>query len=341
MNRFDYLKNALNLLSGRGEEPYIYMINLSLDIVEYLELKTTGKLKISKELLNNPLLFSSYKINDVDLLIHVNYLEKYKAMFDKGNKEAIFEYVKKDPLAFRSSWIINQIELWRRENTKASRENLRRLIRYYTYSIGKTAKEQLKDLLKRDKEIYEQILIMREKPSSLEDCFFDLAEKYNNIAPESIREIYFNFKEIDILVANFMSECRGYYVGYPPSNIPSPEEFDDIVNDLFQLDEFINSLDWQLKLYKKMRYMFEGVKYYNIPRPDLEKRTLLRIYQKREEKDISKLKKIIRGISIKEHKPYSYIAELYVNFRGWEKLRNGALVDNELDLESLRKWVEE
>lgn len=338
MNRFDYLKNALNLLSGRGEEPYIYMINLSLDIVEYLELKATGKLKISKESLNNPLLFSSYKINDVDLLIHINYLEKYKAMFDKGNKEAIFEYVKKDPLAFRSSWIINQIESWRKENTKASKENLRRLIRYYTYSIGKTAKEQLKDLLKRDKEIYEQILIMREKTSSLEKCFEELEKKYN-LSFESIREIYVNFKEIDILVANFMSECRGYSVGYPPANIPSPEEFDEILNDLFQLDEFINSLDWQLKLYKKMRYMFEGVEYYDIPRPDLEERTLLN-KKAREEKDLLKLKKIIGEISIKKHKPYSYIADLYVDFRGWEKLRNGAPVDNELDLESLRKWVE-
>lgn len=338
MNRFDYLKNALNLLSGRGEEPYIYMINLSLDIGEYLQLKTTGQLKISKESLNNPLLFSSYKINDVDLLIHINYLEKYKAMFDKGNKEAIFEYVKKDPLAFRSSWIINQIESWLKENTKASKENLRRLIRYYTYSIGKTAKEQLKDLLKRDKEIYEQILIMREKTLPLEDCFFDLGEKYN-LSFESIREIYFNFREIDILVANFMSECRGYHVGYPPASIPSPEEFDEILNDLFQLDEFINSLDWQLKLYKKMRYMFESVEYYDFD-PRFGERTLLRKYMK-QEKDISKLKKIIEGISIKEHKPYSYIAKLYVDFRSWEKLRNGAPVDNELDLESLKKWVEE
>ena len=56
--------------------------------------------------------------------LSINSSADYRAKFEQGNEEAIFEYAKESRVCFQSPWVSDQMEKWRIENSRESREKL-------------------------------------------------------------------------------------------------------------------------------------------------------------------------------------------------------------------------
>jgi hypothetical protein len=111
-----------------------------------------------------------------------------------GDTRAIFECAKADVWAFREAWVVAQIESWRQEKTPAARKKLHKLMRTYTDERGRDSLAETVRQIWRDQGIFKAVVTRNQQGTSVQECFFDLAEQHA-LGVESVKEIYLVYKQ--------------------------------------------------------------------------------------------------------------------------------------------------
>jgi len=146
-----------------------------------------------------------------DRAAHIALSDDYETRYLRGESEAIFEYVSLDTWAFRASWVIEQIELWR---DRGEFTKLHRLMKRYTRARGRTSSTEFHRIITRDQANFESMLAycsagMTSK-KAIEMLADDLWNGEDAFKDENLRRVY--------------REYRCVYDQAVPSRF-SPEEF--------------------------------------------------------------------------------------------------------------------
>lgn len=127
----------------------------------------------------------------------------YRKEFQKGKKEAIFEYAKESRVCLQSQWVTDQIEKWRIENTIESRKKLKRLFREYLgEERGKTSWGDLTNLIKTDQRIFYEIEKLKKKSPRipLSDIYKIVRRRIEDFgeyfAVDTIELVYKKYKKV-------------------------------------------------------------------------------------------------------------------------------------------------
>jgi hypothetical protein len=144
--------------------------------------------------INPDLLHKMQTLDMIGTSAHQYLSDMYRRDYEAGTLQAIFEYAKADGWAFRSSWVVTQIEAWRFDNTPESRKKLHKLMRAYTDDRGKDRLADTVEFIKQDQGVYKAIMIMRQHNTSLEHCFAEVAPQYH-LGTESVRKVYRHYQQ--------------------------------------------------------------------------------------------------------------------------------------------------
>lgn len=84
--------------------------------------------------------------------------KEYENFYSNGNKDAIFQFMKASRRAYRSHWVLDQIEKWHEEASPSSRAKIKKLAATYTDVKGFKKFQEVLGRIKRDIKIFEFIL---------------------------------------------------------------------------------------------------------------------------------------------------------------------------------------
>jgi hypothetical protein len=155
---------------------------------------------------------------DYDAGAHRDLSAQFQGAYAAGDLQAIFVYVRADVWAFRSPWVVQQIEQWRQENTDASRALLHKLMTSYAgEGSGKRRLSTIHASIKKDQEIFKEVIRLNQlqkppKPLRSNDnetgCFEAVAEScFSNV--DDVERIYKHYKrKIDNLMGRLTGKDR-------------------------------------------------------------------------------------------------------------------------------------
>jgi hypothetical protein len=81
-----------------------------------------------------------------------------EAAHRRGDQEAIFRFAKDNRDALRHSWVIDQLEEWRFEGTKAAKKNIKRFCTAYQDDCVKRSPAHILENIRRDQRLYRDSL---------------------------------------------------------------------------------------------------------------------------------------------------------------------------------------
>ena len=252
--------------------------------------------------------------------------EIYKEQFDEGDETAIFKFCRNHHFAFRSSWVVSQIEKWKLENSKESISKLKKIFSAYTDARGKTLSGKLLDHLKEDKEICDEVAELKQKMGMSIDLACKNVAKNRGKGFKTVQEIFFGYKDNETFVLNddYLKQVRRVLirVKYLPAGGESyPDFIDPAIDRLFLQSDKIET---EYEIYKKMRYRCQGAIFQSNP-SSLRR---LRI----EKKPFKILYKVIDELASEATVSVDKLVDIYKTFRSLEILRND---DNDKD----ERWI--
>jgi hypothetical protein len=270
----------------------------------------------------------------------------FEEKFRAGDEEVIFKFVKNYPESLREvwtfpdgtthpcysnnnvflrehgrSWVIEQIEKWKNENTKGARKKLKDLFKNYTDGRGREAKPPKNDWI-----IYRQIKERISKGMKFDDAVFDLMKKADDgcLDPETqkiltkhinddeagyyntFNEIYHELKKLEkkyeeeqpITEKNLRFE---YFL--PHKGVKIPKKYEAQFNK-------------ELSLYCAVEWLRKG--FISFPRI----RSRLSIYSgvKPFEEERLPLKEALERVSKEKNVPLNKLKEIYTNLKNLEAL---------------------
>ena len=328
LNRWDYVKKQLLYLNDAGHhnmERWSFLVEDS---------------KISKALYKSDLDFEDLQekgiieiqtINEFELYRYTEGMFKleseiYKEKFNEGDETAIFEFCRNHYFAFRSNWVVSQIEKWKLESSKESISKLKKFFSEYSGARGKTLSDKLVEHLKEDKEICDEVSELKQKMEmSIDSACKKVAQKRGK-AFKTVKEIFYGYKDNETYVLNddYLKRVRRVLirVKYLPAGGDSyPAFIDPAIDGLFLKSDKIET---EYEIYKKMRKRYQGAIFQNNP-PSLRR---LRM----DKKPIKGLYNIIEELADESTISVDKLVDIYRTFRSLEILRND---DNDKD----EKWI--
>jgi len=309
MNRFDYLDRLLESLDSKAIEK-IHYITLMLDDEDYIRLKSGETIQPQIDLKSQPYL-QEWIGPEIGIWKFHIYSENMKQLFLAGDKNAIFEFCCNTTMAFRANWVLETIERWKDENTKESLKNLKEIIKAYTNSRGKSLRELLTELLIRDHDVYKYVLTQESSGDNNKTALNKAAREFY-LSYESVREIYFSFQKYYKKIVTMRSNFRGIIIGFP-KEMPDYDEIDPILEDIFGLRSFVDSLGTQVIMYKMLRKQYCNLKYQDgVTVERKENPTHIK----------AELDDVFTSFCQKHYKERFWIEEMYNDFLIWEILRN-------------------
>jgi hypothetical protein len=236
----------------------------------------------------------------------------YRNCFFAGDEESIFKFCSEHFHAFRSSWVVEQIESWRRESSPESRNKLKKLFNCYKDFRGKRLPELLVEVYKDDLKICQNI-----------HGYIERGRKYDGKKKKYILEKPDPMK--CVLSREYLYEFRKTLIRLkymPASGESYPTHIDPAVDAAFlQTDQIEN----EYELFRKMRLLHQGVVFRNT------EPSLLR--DKTEATRRGHLIDIINDMSEQTGRPRTDLKIIYKIFRSLEIIRNN-------DNEQGDQWIE-
>jgi len=327
-NRWDYVKEHLQYLSDGGHHNMQrWSILVNSEIFEAL-----FKSELDFEDLQESGILEIQTISEWEGLYRLTEgmfkLESkiYREQFNEGDETAIFEFCRNHHFAFRSNWVVSQIEKWKLESSKESISKLKKIFSAYTDARGKTLYGKLLDLLKEDKEICDEVAELKQKMEmSIDSACKNVAQKRKK-AFKTVKEIFFGYKDNETYVLNddYLKQVRGVLirVKYLPAGGESYPDFIDPAIDklFFQSDK----IETEYEIYKKMRYSYQGAIFQSNPS------SLRRL--RMDKKPFKILSKVIEELANEITISVDKLVDIYKTFRSLEILRND---DNDKD----ERWI--
>lgn len=170
--------------------------------------------------------------DDVEQLAHSYLSNKYQEDHVAGDESAIFEYIAKDRFAFRSEWVVDQIEKWHRLGDYVK---CRGLMAAYTDARGSKDIGNLVRMIARDQRVLRQIVVESSSCGSIESAINHLYEgecKRDGIGTDSAWDIYKAYKSIAD------DHERGYLEFYKGNQFSWDEFFEYLSKCLINLKVF-------------------------------------------------------------------------------------------------------
>lgn len=131
-----------------------------------------------------------------DKAAHQDAEQRFGQRHRAGDQNAIFEYAKEDAWAFRSRWVVEQMEAWRANGEVGK---LRTLMTRYAGAKGKTPREQLCEIISRDQRIFRDVLAQydpegqADPPMSREAVFAEVAEQHG-VREDTVKLVYDHYR---------------------------------------------------------------------------------------------------------------------------------------------------
>jgi hypothetical protein len=269
----------------------------------------------------------------------------YRNCFFAGDEESIFKFCSEHFHAFRSSWVVEQIESWRRESSPESRNKLKKLFNCYKDFRGKRLPELLVEVYKDDLKICQNILSLYRETGKIRKALEVTSKSLNNKTFDDIKKIFYGYIERGrkydgkkkkyilekpdpmkcVLSREYLYEFRKTLIRLkymPASGESYPTHIDPAVDAAFlQTDQIEN----EYELFRKMRLLHQGVVFRNT------EPSLLR--DKTEATRRGHLIDIINDMSEQTGRPRTDLKIIYKIFRSLEIIRNN-------DNEQGDQWIE-
>lgn len=154
---------------------------------------------------------------EIDKIAHRALSRRHGRRHRTGDPSAIVDYVKADAFAFRSTWVVRQVEEWRNVGDV---EALRQLVTAYASPKGRTPSAKLRQIILRDQRLFRDVIDRLETgggpstpPPSLETVLADVAEGHG-VSEDSAKRVY--------------QEYRRFYNANVPSRWTRAEFFEEL-----------------------------------------------------------------------------------------------------------------
>ena len=135
---------------------------------------------------------------DINNITHNDLSDEYQEKFEKGNEEAVFEFVESDAQAFESNWVGKQIAKWRISGKPEDKKKIEKLFTDYLDDRGK--RRNLKEIIKRDQGIFKRIKELQKDGKPLRnsrsgDDIFSIVQEELKVGQENIKEVYDRYRK--------------------------------------------------------------------------------------------------------------------------------------------------
>ncbi len=319
MKRWEYFKGHMNYLFDCGHHSFYRLSFLTND--EIWDALNNSSLDLDKLQKNGSLevqIISEWErifLHDKQGVTTESLY--YKRLYENGDNSAIIEFCRNNDTALRSTWVIEQIERWKREKTLKSNKKLKGLFKAFTDTRGKSSTEKNIEFLKEDKKICDAIQKLLDDGLSINQVLKKIAARENK-SFEVVKDIYYGYLGEDYNKKNILSDenlkilrkslLRLRFMPIEGESFPS--FIDETINKLFlHTEEFDN----EYNLYRKMRLAYQNV-IFDGKQPMLRKKMDNSIKEN--------LKTIINKLSQEKHIAQDYLQEIYKTFRKMEIMRN-------------------
>lgn len=130
---------------------------------------------------------------DKSKIAHHCLSKMYEGEFERGDEDAIFEFVRSDARALEAAWVGRQITKWRTSGSREDMKKLKKLFSAYTDDRGDL--EDLKSTIRRDQQIYRRIKELRKQGKPLRtsksgDSIFGIVAGEFDIGEGDIKDAY-------------------------------------------------------------------------------------------------------------------------------------------------------
>jgi hypothetical protein len=135
---------------------------------------------------------------EIDKAAHKALSSRFRLKHNRGDVQAIFDYVREDAWAFRSDWVVRQMESWRAEGNG---EALRKLVTAYSDSRGRTSSQELREVIETDQRLFNDVMDRyqpseeqpRQTKGTLETVIANVAEDHG-VSEDTVKLVYQRYR---------------------------------------------------------------------------------------------------------------------------------------------------